>query len=173
MNASRFRLRTPEIADANTLAALMTPGVSRWVASWPSPCPPRFVEERIEAALRAQAAGTALTYVIETAAGDVAGWIGFYAPAEQPRCATVGYWLGEAHQGRGLMSAVLPVALNRAFAALDIDSIEAGLQPANLSSQAVLKKCGMAYTGERTIYASARERDELCAFFELRRTASA
>jgi len=171
VNPGRFRLRTPELTDAAPLAALMTPEVSRWVASWPSPCPAGFVEDRIKAAARAEAAGKALTYVIETAEGDVAGWIGFYAPAERPRCATVGYWLGEAHQGRGLMSAVLPVALAQAFAALDIDSVEAGLQPANLSSQAVLKKCGMVAAGERTVYASARKRDELCAFFEVNRPA--
>jgi ribosomal-protein-alanine N-acetyltransferase len=147
----------------------MTPAVSRWVASWPSPCPVAFVEERIKVVLRAGVAGDALTYVIETPAGDIAGWIEFRRDAERRARASVGYWLGEAHQGRGLMSEVLPVALEQAFAALGVDTIEASLQPANLSSRAVLEKCGMIYAGDRTIYAPSRERDELCASFELSR----
>jgi [ribosomal protein S5]-alanine N-acetyltransferase len=166
---SRFRLRLPDRTDASALAALMTPNVSRWVASWPSPCTTSFVEQRVEEALRAQAAGTALTFVIETAAGAVAGWVGFRRDAAHPRRASVGYWLGEAHQGQGLMSEILPAALQHAFAALDLDIVEAGLQPSNLGSQAVLKKCGMRYVGDRTVHAPARQRDELCAYFEVAR----
>jgi RimJ/RimL family protein N-acetyltransferase len=50
--------------------------------------------------------------------------------------------------------------------------IEAGAQPENAASIAILRKLGMQCTGMRRDYAPVRNRDETCVYFELSRPAS-
>jgi ribosomal-protein-alanine N-acetyltransferase len=73
----------------------------------------------------------------------------------------VGYWLGEKHHGKGYMKELAPVALAAAFKLLDVEVIEAGAQPENTASLAVMRGCGREFTGERMVYAPARKREEL------------
>jgi ribosomal-protein-alanine N-acetyltransferase len=47
--------------------------------------------------------------------------------------------------------------------------IEAGAQPGNTASFAIMRACGMRPVGERMIPVPARGRDELCHFYEVHR----
>lgn len=146
----------------------MTAEVSRWVASWPFPFTSRMAGDRIVAARTAAEVRTAISYVItlrET--GEFLGWIAASKDRGTSRRAMIGYWLAESAHGRGYMREAVPAALASAFPFLDVDVIEAGVQPENASSIAVLKGCGMDHVGERRIFAPSRDREELCWMFEL------
>ncbi len=60
-------------------------------------------------------------------------------------------------------------AVRAGFAVLDLDVIEAGVQPENEASLRVLHRLGMRPIGERVIFASARNREELCHYYGISR----
>lgn len=163
----RLRLRCVEDRDTTALASLMTPTVSSWVASWPSPLSPDAARERITKARNAARRGDALPMVIAHRDSDNAiGWVAVNRSAEDPARGGFGYWLGEAFHGRGYMREAAPTALRMGFE-MRVATIKAGAQLANAPSIAVLKACGMRRVDDRMIYAPARARDELCAWYEI------
>jgi [ribosomal protein S5]-alanine N-acetyltransferase len=166
----RLRLRCVTPDDAHATSAMMTPEVSRWVANWPFPFTFEMAVERIESSLKLAHAGDMLPFaLVEKASGEMIGWVMFNRDSETRRRGSFGYWLGEKHHGKGYMREVAPAALAAAFTLLDVDVIEAGAQPENTTSFAVMRGCGMEFTGERMVYAPARKRQELCLFYEVKR----
>jgi [ribosomal protein S5]-alanine N-acetyltransferase len=160
-------LRCVEDRDAEPFSALMTPGVSRWVASWTSPLTLDVAREMIARARSAAAEGRALPIVIERASdGAVLGWMAVNVQAAGKR-GSFGYWLGEPFHGRGYMREAAPAGLAAGFQRLGLDVIEAGAQPGNGPSLAVMKACGMRHVDDRLVHAPARGRDELCAWYEI------
>lgn len=63
------------------------------------------------------------------------------------QCATLGYWMGEAHAGQGLMTAGVRVLLPYAFGTLKLRRIEAACLPHNARSVALLEKIGFTREG--------------------------
>ncbi|MDD2766032.1 MAG: GNAT family N-acetyltransferase [Opitutaceae bacterium] len=166
----RLRLRCPRPEDAISISEMMTPAVSRWLASWPVPFTIAMASERIAAARRAASTGTALLFLIERHVdGLPIGWIGVVKSQPPNGAGALGYWLGEAHQGCGYMHEAAPAAVAAAFERLGLDAIEAAAQPENAASFAVLRACGMEPAGECTIFASARGRDEPCLRYAIKR----
>ncbi len=162
----RLLLRRPHPTDAAPVAALMTPGVSRWLASWPSPMSPEAAAQRIGDACRSVDAGEALHFVIERRADwTVMGWIGVRRIASEPGRGDLGYWLGEAFHKQGYASEAARAAVAAGFNRLGLASIEAGAQSGNDASFALMRGLGMQPAGEQVVCASARTRDERCTFF--------
>jgi ribosomal-protein-alanine N-acetyltransferase len=60
---------------------------------------------------------------------------------------TIGYWIGAAYSGRGLMTAALRVLLPTLFGELSLHRVEAACIPTNNSSVRVLEKCGFTREG--------------------------
>jgi ribosomal-protein-alanine N-acetyltransferase len=56
--------------------------------------------------------------------------------------AYVGYWIDREYAGRGITPRALALALDHAFAALDLPRIEANIQPENHASRRVVEKLG-------------------------------
>lgn len=172
VETDRLRLRCVRPDDAAHIASMMTPAVSQWVATWPVPFTTEMAADRIEAACKAAKKGKALPCAVERQSdGAMLGWIGVHRDAADSRRGALGYWLGEAHHGYGYMREAAPAVVAAAFERLDLDVIEAGAQPGNAASFAVLRGCGMVPTGERMVFAPARGRDELCLFYEVLRRA--
>ncbi len=164
----RLRLRCVEDRDAAALSSLMTPAISNWVASWPSPLPIDAARDRIAKARNTAAKGHAVPLVIAHRAGDDAiGWAAVNRSQEDGRQGLFGYWLGAPSHGQGYMREAAPAVLRAGFRILDVAIIAAGAQVANAASLAVLKGCGMRFVDERMIHAPARGRDELCAWYEI------
>ena len=61
--------------------------------------------------------------------------------------AFVGYWMGEAHAGRGFMTRGVGLVVRHAFEALGLHRLEANVQPHNASSIRVLEKAGFRREG--------------------------
>lgn len=171
IETARLTLRSPRADDAANLAALMTPEISRWLASWPTPLSEGFAAARLaHGCARAEARAAMPMIIARRADANVIGFLGVSCDGESARRAMVGFWLGADHHGQGYMREALPAALEAAFDFLDVDVIEAGVQPENAASRAVMTASGMAPIGERMVYAEARDRDELCDFYAINRT---
>ncbi len=166
IDTPRLILRCVAEHDAEHLSALMSPGVSRWVASWTSPLPVDKARGLIARARKAAEDGKALPMIVERKSdGAVVGWIAVNGGPEAK--GTFGYWLGEAFHGQGFMREAAPIALAHGFQRLGLVLIGAGAQLGNAASLAVMKACGMRHIDDRMIYAPSRERDELCAWYEI------
>lgn len=167
----RLRLRCVRTDDARPVSSMMTPAVSRWVATWPVPFTVEMALERIAAARRAAKDRTALPFAIERKSdGVLLGWVGVTRESPNDRSAMLGYWLGEEWHGQGYMREAAVTAVATAFEWLGLEVIEAAAQLENAASLAVLRSCGMTSVGERMIHAAARGRDERCLLYEVRRT---
>lgn len=170
IDTPRLRLRCARPADAPRIAGLMTPAISCRLASWPTPYTPAMAGERIVAWGALARDGDGMPCVVEgRSEGDVIGWVHVLRLREHPERATMGYWTGEAFQGRGYMCEAAAALAAAAWGFLGIDVIEAGAQPGNAGSFAVMRALGMRPAGERMVFASARGREELCLFHEMAR----
>ncbi len=77
--------------------------------------------------------------------GEAAGCIGLEPLADiYARTALIGYWLGEAYWGRGLMTAIVQRVSALALGELGFLRLEAPVMAWNPASMRVLEKCGFA-----------------------------
>lgn len=166
---ARLRLRRLAPEDAAPIARLMTPAVSRWVASWPVPFTEAMALERIEATRARRIDGP---LAVTRRADDVfMGTIGLHRHADDPRRAELGFWLGEPFQRRGHATEAARALIGAGFAQLGLEVVEAGAQLGNAASIAVLRKLGMTPLEVRSVHASARARFEECLYFAVGRAA--
>ncbi|MEO1200500.1 MAG: GNAT family protein [Pseudomonadota bacterium] len=63
------------------------------------------------------------------------------------QAASLGYWVGERHARKGVMSRAVPLALNFAFDHLRLNRVEAACLPFNAASIALLEKSGFHREG--------------------------
>jgi ribosomal-protein-alanine N-acetyltransferase len=172
-STNRLRLRCVTADDASATSRLMTPAISRWLASWPVPFTLEMAQQRIRD-LREQAyRGDALSLALVAAVDDeLVGWVTIVRNERDRMFASLGFWLGEQHHGKGYMRETAPIVVAAGFETLGVDVIEAGAQIANAGSFAVMTACGMTAVGERMVHAAARRQDEPCCFYEIRRPTS-
>ena len=140
----------------------MTPAVSRWLSHWPVPFTTAMAEDRITQALAATAVGTALIEVLSRD-GAVAGWIGGSGTSAR---AGFGYWLGEPHQGHGLLRAFAPAWVARLHAQLRPHTLWAATQPGNRGSRRLLAACGLQPARQQWMHTPARARFEWVEVWE-------
>jgi [ribosomal protein S5]-alanine N-acetyltransferase len=169
--AGSVQLRPVEERDAERVAAMMTPAISRWVLSWPARLTRAEAAERI-ARVRADAdAGHGRYYVIERLPDViVVGWISITRSRDDPRRGALGYWLGAAYHGHGYMTAAAHAVLRVAFDELGLEVVEAGANTENDRSFAIMRRLGMKPAGDRRLWSASRECLEVCRFYELSRT---
>ena len=61
--------------------------------------------------------------------------------------ATLGYWLGKKHTGKGLMREAILAIIDFSFSKLNISRLEAATLPENRPSRGLLEKVGFKYEG--------------------------
>lgn len=61
--------------------------------------------------------------------------------------AYMGYWVGGRFARRGYMSDAIPLVVRHAFTDLGLHRVEANIQPDNLASIALIRKCGFRREG--------------------------
>jgi RimJ/RimL family protein N-acetyltransferase len=75
--------------------------------------------------------------------GEAAGGVGLELLQDiSKRSAVVGFWLGEAHWGRGITTAALKAVTEYAFASFDLCRLHAYVFEHNAASARVLEKAG-------------------------------
>ncbi|MBL8530707.1 MAG: GNAT family N-acetyltransferase [Hyphomonadaceae bacterium] len=66
--------------------------------------------------------------------------------------ASLGYWAGERHAGKGYTTAAVRAVVMYAFDDLDLHRVEAACQPNNFASRRVLEKAGFTHEGVARAY---------------------
>ncbi|WP_138752091.1 GNAT family N-acetyltransferase [Paenibacillus sinopodophylli] len=98
-----------------------------------------------------KAAGEDQSYVFGVFLQETAGLIGrieLSGIARGPfQNANLGYFMDQAHNGRGYMSEAIALVLQYAFLVLRLHRIQAGVMPRNFPSIRVLTKAGFRYEG--------------------------
>ena len=61
--------------------------------------------------------------------------------------ASLGYYVGATFQGQGYMQAGLTQLIDYAFSTMGLHRLEANIQPDNLRSQELVRRCGFEYEG--------------------------
>lgn len=170
IETERLRLRALEPADADDMAANMTPAVTRWLASWPCPMSREDALARIERSRAAiRAGGYAFYALVRRADGRMIGGFGGGLVREDPRRMEISYHLAEDCHGQGFMREATNAAIPALWRLLPAETMEAGAQLGNEASFKVMKALGMTPVGERLVYAPVRSRHEPTMFYELRR----
>jgi ribosomal-protein-alanine N-acetyltransferase len=170
IEGSRIRLWCITLKDVRAIAGILTPDVTRWLASWPADPTIEAVAVRISRAQNAMQQKRELHFRIEEREGSLT--VGYVSVAQSTADARVGhlsYWLGSAFQGKGFMTEAVRHAMAAGFQHLGLERIEAGAQPENLSSFAVMRRVGMTPIGERVVWADSRQQNERCLFHAVER----
>ena len=166
----RLLLRRLAAADAAALHAVFSdPEVMRY---WSSPAWSTIdqADQYIAGADAGLASGAMLRLGIEIAAtGQLIGQVALYSFDQQNRRCDVGYALGRAHWGKGYLGEALAALLDHGFVALNLNRVEADIDPRNAASARALERLGFRHEGlmrERWIVAG-----EICdtAFYGLLR----
>ncbi|WP_293786173.1 GNAT family protein [uncultured Pedobacter sp.] len=95
---------------------------------------------------------------------EVIGSIGVHQLADiYCKSAEMGYWIGEEHWGKGIVTLVIKEMLHYGFETFEIERIFARTSHTNLVSQRVLQKSGFVFEAELkgTIFKNGEYFDEL------------
>ncbi|MBR2758881.1 MAG: GNAT family N-acetyltransferase [Exiguobacterium sp.] len=79
--------------------------------------------------------------------GALAGTIGFNEIDRSIQCGTIGYWLGQEFQGKGIMSQALEVIIEYGFRDLKLNKIEIRVATENVKSRALPERFGFTEEG--------------------------
>jgi RimJ/RimL family protein N-acetyltransferase len=148
LETPRLRLRWLTEADAEAQFALYSDPVA--MRYWSSGAWTKLEQAhaQIEQARAAYAGGTMLRLAMELKeSGEVIGNSTLYDFYDQNRRCGIGYVLASAHQGQGLMNEALRATVIHAFEALDINRIEADIDPRNRASARTLERLGFRKEG--------------------------
>jgi ribosomal-protein-alanine N-acetyltransferase len=164
------RLVTPD--DAPSIAALL-----RSNRSFLAPWHPRRSEQYFTDAAQAAAVATALEQheqgasvplVIEDDRGDLVGTISVQSIIRGfLQSCSVGYWLAERAQGRGLATAAVRDATTVAFQDLRLHRVQAETLVDNVRSRRVLERAGFTHLGVAPTYICINGEWQDCNLYQL------
>ena len=144
----RLRLRWMEASDAEAHYAVFSDAeVARYWSSGPWTALDQ-AHEHITATQAAYADGSGMRLGIalrET--GELIGNASLHRFVDTSRRCELGYALARAHWGYGYVSEALRALLDYGFTALDLNRIEADIDPRNTASARVLEKLGFRKEG--------------------------
>jgi len=142
-----LRQRTPE--DADELFALTDANrarLRRWLP-WLDHCTrPEHTLASIESTLQQAQAGTGLAFCV-WCEGRIAGVGGYNLIDRTNRIGHIGYWLGEAFEGRGLMTAANRALVTHGFSALGLRRQTIAAATGNTRSRATAERLGFRLEG--------------------------
>jgi RimJ/RimL family protein N-acetyltransferase len=144
----RLRLRWMEASDAEAHYAVFSdPEVARYWSSGPWTALDQ-AHEHIAATQAAYADGSGMRLGIELReSGALIGNAGLHHFVDTSRRCELGYALARAHWGCGYVSEALRALLDYGFTALDLNRVEADIDPRNTASARVLEKLGFRKEG--------------------------
>lgn len=147
--AEQFVLAPLELSDANELFEL-TDTSRVYLREWlPWLDNIRRVDDtrafiRAAQAQAAQNNGAQLAIKID---GCIAGIVGHHQIDWRNRLTSLGYWLGEAYQGRGLVTAACRALITHAFEEVHLNRVEVRCAVENRKSRAIPMRLGLRKEG--------------------------
>jgi ribosomal-protein-serine acetyltransferase len=152
-------LRALEEADADELHALIERNraqLARFLR-WAREQTPEQTLDYIQRARADESEGSGLRRAI-IAEQRIVGVVDFRQIDWANRCTEIGYWLDEAHHGRGIMTSAVAALVDHAFDDLHLNRVEIRTGVENAPSRAVAERLGFLYEG--TLRQSYRVTDE-------------
>jgi ribosomal-protein-alanine N-acetyltransferase len=155
----QVRLRAPLAADFAAWSALR--GESRdyltpWEPSWaPDELTRAAYRRRLRRYVQAERDGTGMMlFVFDKKTDELAGGcqISNIRQGIAQSAASLGYWIGQKHAGKGLMTDAVVTLVRFAFDRLGFHRIEAACLPTNVASRRVLTKAGFTAEGTARKY---------------------
>ena len=101
-----------------------------------------FIGEALEQFVLGEAIHVGIWYE-----GVFAGVIGFHRINTANRLGEIGYWLGEAYQGKGIMTRACRAMVTYGFTELKLNRIEICCAPENRKSRAIPERLGFKKEG--------------------------
>lgn len=170
LRTSRLRVRFPSARDAGAITRYYAEnrvhlerfGYSRSESFYTED----FWRSRIAEMLEEFHAGVAVAFFAFSKEDDseVIGQVNLFNIARKVfQCATMGYSVAAAHEGRGYTTEACRAVLEYAFGDLNLHRVQAGHLPENLASAAVLRKLGFVPEGYARdyLYFHGRWRDHV------------
>ena len=148
LQTARLDLRPLAPADAGAVFAMRSdPAVQRYGSHGPWTDPQAAIDY-IERNILAMAAGTHIQLaVVRRADAAVIGTVTLYALDAQCRRADVGYALLVSEWGQGYASEAVTALLDWGFEHLDLNRVEADIDPRNTPSACLLERLGFLREG--------------------------
>jgi ribosomal-protein-alanine N-acetyltransferase len=148
LNGEHVRLRRLDPADAAALFGMFSdPEVMRYW-SRPPMADPAQAEALLEQVLADYGTGASLPLGIERSRDSIlVGNCTLHHFHETSRRAEIGYCLGRAYWGHGYMHEALQALVRYAFGDLDLNRLEADIDPRNLRSARSLERLGFVKEG--------------------------
>lgn len=148
LTTQRLQLRALRKSDASALFAIRSdPKVMRYWSSSPWPSIDK-AHELIARDKESMAAGQYLHLGLERKNGkDLIGTCTLFKLSEQCRRAEIGYGLASSVWGQGYMHEALVALLDYGFAELDLNRVEADIDPDNSASARSLLRLGFKKEG--------------------------
>lgn len=138
-------LRPFRLADAPERYALIDANrdhLSRWLP-WAAGQTLADTEDFIRRCQAQQAANDGFQAAV-VCDGTIAGIAGFHSVDWDRRSTSIGYWLAEAQQGRGTMTAVVRALVDQALLTWRLDRVEIRAAVGNRRSRAIPERLGFA-----------------------------
>jgi ribosomal-protein-serine acetyltransferase len=79
--------------------------------------------------------------------GEIAGVVGFVERKQEANSGSLGYWLAQAHQGRGLMTKAVSALTDHAFDEWHLNRVEIQAGTGNRKSRAIPERLGFQQDG--------------------------
>lgn len=148
LTTPRLRLRAPRMTDGEAMLAIYSdPAVCRYLP-WGAWASIDVARERLERYVASMAAGeTVHLLIIARADGAVLGDCTLFHLDAQCRRAEVGYSLAAAAWGRGIVQEAVGALLRFGFDAMDLNRVEADIDPRNAASARSLERLGFVREG--------------------------
>lgn len=100
---------------------------------------------------------------------NLIGACGYHTWYPQHARAEIGYHLAEGYRGIGLMSEAMPDILQFGFTEMELNRIEAQIEPHNLPSIRLIRKMGFQFEGYlRQNFKSAQKFEDSCLYARLK-----
>jgi RimJ/RimL family protein N-acetyltransferase len=149
LNTERLTLRWLDEHDASAQFAVFSdPDVVRYWSSgaWTDHAQAR---EWIAKTLDDYRAGTGLRFGVALAGtGELIGNVSLHRFVDQSRRCELGYAFAKAHWGKGYATEALAALLDYGFRELDLNRVEADIDPRNAGSARVLERLGFRKEGD-------------------------
>jgi ribosomal-protein-alanine N-acetyltransferase len=161
-------LRPLRRRDARRWAELRRSNLA-WLAEWEATQPPRggalsaSYGTMTRDLVRQGKQGKALPFVL-TYHGEMVGQVTVTGITwGSARWAQVGYWIDEAHAGKGIMPVAVALACDHCLQTMRLHRIEIAIRPENVASLRVVEKLGFVRIGKapRYLHIHGQWRDHL------------
>lgn len=148
LSTPRLLLRPLQDSDAEALFAVFSdPAVMRYWSTPPWP-DPEHARQRIAGDAAGHAAGEHLALgIVRRADGQLIGRCTLFDRWPSCRRAQVGYGLAASAWGQGFAAEAVGALLDHGFAALDLNRVEADIDPGNAASARMLERLGFTREG--------------------------